>query len=127
MARKAAQYAQALLEALSKVREAEQGTVVHRFKEQVVKRGDIKLFGSIVKEFEKRWESRNGTMACVVTPAQSQVKKKVKEELRSQGYTVKEEVQEQLIGGVAVFLGNDYLIDNSMRGRLRQLQSRLLK
>lgn len=101
--------------------------MVHRFKEQVVKRGDIKLFGSIVKEFEKRWESRNGTMACVVTPAQSQVKKKVKEELRSQGYTVKEEVQEQLIGGVAVFLGNDYLIDNSMRGRLRQLQSRLLK
>jgi F0F1-type ATP synthase delta subunit len=46
----------------------------------------------------------------------------VKKTLKKEGYVIKDEVHEDLIGGAAVFLSNEYLIDNSIKGKLHKLR-----
>ena len=47
----------------------------------------------------------------------------MKNVLKKDGYQVKEEQNESLIGGTAVFLGNEYLFDNTVKGKLQKLKA----
>lgn len=125
MAKKTLVYARALLETFKQVPEKEWKGVALRFKRLLKKRGDLKLASSILQEFGKLWESREGTVARVVTAKEPSAAGAVEKALEERGYQVKREADMRLIGGVAVFLGNEYLADNSVRGRLRKLQAML--
>ncbi|MDP2735806.1 MAG: F0F1 ATP synthase subunit delta [bacterium] len=125
MAKKTLVYARALLSAFLKAPEKEQRGIAARFRQLLKKRGDLKLASSVLQEFCKLWESRNGIVARVVTAKESSVTDAVKKALDRQGYQVAKEQDPRLVGGAAVFLGNEYLVDNSVKGRLQKLQSML--
>lgn len=125
MIKKSIVYATGLLRALDGIPEKEQKARVVRFKKLLKKRGDLRLLSSILQEFEKLWEQRKGTVACLVSAAKipSSFSESVKKTLKKKGYQVKEEQDESVIGGTAVFLGNEYLFDNTVKGKLQKLKA----
>lgn len=90
-----------------------------------MKRGDLGLLSVILREFKKLWEQRKGTIASLVSAAKlpPRLSEELQSALRQQGYEARETEDERLLGGTAVFLGKEYFIDGSVRGKLRKLQS----
>tara|TARA_Y100000310_G_scaffold335775_1_gene418654 strand:+ start:3039 stop:3434 length:396 start_codon:yes stop_codon:yes gene_type:complete len=127
MTKKTRIYARALVAALKDVEGKEMQARIARFKEVLKKRGDLKLVSAVIREFQRLWEQREGKISRVVVanPEAGGGLKKTKEMLQKKGYQSTQEVQEDLIGGLAVFLGSEYLIDNTIRGRLQKLQEYL--
>lgn len=127
MAKKARLYAKALVSSLDNVAEKEQKVRVVRFLNLLKKRGELRQLSLILQEFKKFWEQRKGTIAHVVSaenlslPLASEIKKS----LAKQGYQVKEEKDTRVIGGTAVFLSNEYLFDNTVKGKLEKLKAAL--
>ncbi|MDA1337551.1 MAG: F0F1 ATP synthase subunit delta [bacterium] len=124
MAKKTSLYARALVQSLRDVSEKEQRARVARFKSLLKKRGDLRLLSGVLGEFAKLWEQRNGKIANIVSAkkASPAFLETAGRALKKEGYVAKEEVNELLIGGSAVFLGNEYLIDSSVRGKLHKLR-----
>ncbi|MCH8049014.1 F0F1 ATP synthase subunit delta [Patescibacteria group bacterium] len=125
MAKKASLYAKVLVQSLNGASEKEQKEIAIRFKSLLKKRGDLRHVSSILQEFLKLWEERKGKIARVITAHElpSSFVSSMKSVLKKKGYQVKEEQNENLIGGAAVFLGNEYLFDNTARGRLQKLKT----
>jgi len=125
MAKKASLYAKALLKSLDGAPEKKQREIAIRFKSLLKKRGDLRYFNSVLQEFLKLWEERKGKVARVVSAKElpSSFAFAMKSALKKKGYQVKEEHSENLIGGVAVFLGNEYLFDNTVKGKLQKLKA----
>ena len=124
MAKKATIYAQVLLETLDGVPQKEQRVRVERFKNLLKKRGDLRFSNTILQEFEKLWEQRKGTVARLVSASKlpPSISGPMKKSLKGKGYQIREEVNELLIGGSVVFLGNEYLFDNTVKGKLQKLK-----
>ncbi|MDP4007136.1 MAG: F0F1 ATP synthase subunit delta [bacterium] len=124
MAKKTTQYALALLKALDGKQEKEQRVRVARFKKLLKKRGDLPLLSSVLQEFSKFWEQRQGKLAFLVSGGKfpHSVSASIKKTLVDKGYQLKEGEDARLIGGSAVFLGSEYLIDNSVKGKLEKLK-----
>ena len=124
MAKKTRLYAKALVESLEGVMEKEQREIAARFKHLLKKRGDLRHVSSVLQEFKKLWEERKGKIARVVaaTELPSSLSSFMKSALKKKGYQVKEEQDKNLIGGAAVFLGNEYLFDNTVKGKLQKLK-----
>ena len=95
-----------------------------RFKTLLKKRGDLRLQSAILGEFVKLWEQRDGKIAKVVSAKKMPTSfiDSTTRTLEKEGYMVREEENEALIGGFAVFLSNEYLIDNSIKGKLHKLR-----
>ena len=127
MAKKTSLYAKALVESLDGVSEKEVRTRIVRFKTLLKKRGDLRLLSAVLAEFAKLWEQRKGKVASVVFARKPSalLSGLMKRTLQKQGYSVKEEQNELLIGGAAVFMGNEYLLDNSVQGKLHKLRTLL--
>lgn len=124
MAKKTTLYASALVGALEGVSEKEQRTRIARLKNLLKKRGDTRLLSALLYEFAKMWAARKGTIALVVSAGPpSFLKAAMQKTLKKKGYQVQEKQDPALLGGSAVFLGNEYLVDNSVRGKLRKMQS----
>ena len=124
MAKKTSLYARALVESLKDVPLKEQKERIVRFKTLLKKRGDLRLQSAILGEFVKLWEKRDGKIATVISAkeAPDSFIHSITKTLKKEGYVVKEEENEALIGGFAVFLSNEYLIDNSIKGKLHKLR-----
>ena len=124
MAKKTSLYARALVESLKDASAKEQKERIMRFKTLLKKRGDLRLQSAILGEFVKLWEQRDGKIAKVVSAKKAPTFfiDSTTKTLKKEGYTVKEEENEALIGGFAVFLSNEYLIDNSIKGKLHKLR-----
>ena len=124
MAKKTSLYARALVESLKDVPLKEQKERIVRFKTLLKKRGDLRLQSAILGEFVKIWEKRDGKIATVISAkeAPDSFIHSITKTLKKEGYVVKEEENEALIGGFAVFLSNEYLIDNSIKGKLHKLR-----
>ena len=124
MAKKTSLYARALVESLQDVPVKEQKERIVRFKTLLKKRGDLRLQSAILGEFVKLWEKRDGKIATVISAkeAPDSFIHSITKTLKKEGYIVKEEENEALIGGFAVFLSNEYLIDNSIKGKLHKLR-----
>lgn len=118
-------YAKALFGAFEKKSEKESEQIARRFKGILKKRGDLKLANQIMRELERLWQEREGKPGKVVAaaPLPENLRQKMKASLATKGYVMQEQIEPAVIGGTAVFLGNDYLIDGTMRGRLRKLYS----
>ncbi|MBI2113344.1 MAG: F0F1 ATP synthase subunit delta [Candidatus Wildermuthbacteria bacterium] len=117
-------YARVLLESLQGASETQAHLKARLFKQLLKKRGDLKLAASILKEFEALWKARKGKIAKVHAAGQLPEKSEdaLKKKLAHLGYVMEIKEDPGLLAGVAVFLGNDYLIDNSLRGRLRRIR-----
>ncbi len=116
-------YAKALKEVLERASEKERKKVVARLKIVLKRRQHVRHFSSVLKEFEQLWVERKGKQAraVVARPLGRELKAKVSRELLKKGFQYNEEVQEDVLGGIALFLGKDYLIDNTVRSKLAKL------
>jgi len=125
MAKKASLYAKVLVQSLESAPEQKQKEIVARFKGILKKRGDLRHVSAVLQEFAKLWEKRKGKIAHMVSATElpSSFVSLVRSVVKKKGYQVKEEHDENLIGGVAVFFGNEYLFDNTVRGKLQKLKA----
>ena len=134
---KAKTYAKVLAETLEEASEAEARLdaarqakeKAQRFKLMLRKRGDAKYASEILREFVKAWKERKGPIATVVSaeslaPA---IRKEMEQSLATKNYRVEEKVDKSVIGGIAVFLGNNFLIDGTIRGKLKRISAMLNK
>ncbi|MDO8577420.1 MAG: F0F1 ATP synthase subunit delta [Candidatus Wildermuthbacteria bacterium] len=120
---KARLYAKALKEVLEKTPQGKIKGIVSRLKLLLKKRGDLRHLPSVLREFEEFWLERKGKLARVAfAKAQSsEAKAKLTRKLRTLGFQYTEEMRPEIIGGLAIFLGKEYLIDNTVRSKLAKL------
>ena len=125
MAKKASLYAKVLVQSLESAPEQKQKEIAARFKNLLKKRGDLRHVSAVLQEFAKLWEERKGKIARVISAKELPLSfvSLVRSTLKKKGYQIKEEHDENLIGGAAVFLGNEYLFDNTVRGKLQKLKA----
>tara|TARA_B100001971_G_C18092106_1_gene484045 strand:- start:240 stop:629 length:390 start_codon:yes stop_codon:yes gene_type:complete len=128
MASKSNIYARVLADAVKEVSEDKATIVVQNFKKILKKRGDLKLASQILQEFNEIWISQKGTVASLVTASvlSDTARKETETSLKAKGFVLEQKVDPAVIGGVAIFLGKDYMIDGTVRGRLKKL-TRILK
>ncbi|MCH7552292.1 F0F1 ATP synthase subunit delta [Patescibacteria group bacterium] len=117
-------YAKALLEVLEGKSEKEQKLVAQRLKQLLKKRGDLRLLSAIVKEVESL---QQGNPAQVVTAFKlsEQARSMVKKYLEQKGFSMQEKVDAHVLGGIAVYLGKEYMIDGTVRGKLQKLWQKI--
>ena len=125
MAKKASLYAKVLVQSFNGASEKEQKEIAIRFKRLLKKQGDLRYASLALQEFTKLWEERNGKVARMISSSElpSPFVSSMKSVLKKDGYQIKEEQNESLIGGAAVFLGNEYLFDNTAKGKLQKLKA----
>lgn len=125
MAKKASLYAKVLVQSFNGASEKKQREIAVRFKSLLKKRGDLRRASLVLQEFLKLWEERNGKIARIVSSSElpSSIATQMKSVLKKSGYQVKEEQNENVIGGAAVFLGHEYLFDNTVKGKLQKLKA----
>lgn len=123
MQSKAKTYALVMVESLDGVSEKEAAKRVQRLKLLLQKRGDLKLLSKILQEFSRAWKERKGQIGEVVTaePLSKLTREKIEKSLEGKGYIMKETVEPSIIGGMALFLGRDFLIDGTVRGKLKRI------
>ena len=124
---KAKTYAKAMVAAFDGVSEKEAKKRAQILKRVLYKRGDSKHISKILQEFSHAWKERNGKTAITLTaePLPDKIKKQFETTLSKKQYIMEEKVDPGVIGGIALFLGNDFLIDGTIRGKLKRI-SKLL-
>jgi len=121
---KAKVYAKALIEAAQDKPEEEQRLVARRLKQLLKKRGDLRLLSHILKEAE---HMQQGNPAQVVSASElsEQARNTLKKSLEQKGFFMKEEVDADVIGGIAIYLGKEYMIDGTVRRKLQKLWQKI--
>ena len=121
--KKAKIYARVLFEVLEGQSEKEIRLLSSRFKELLKKRGDLKYLAQILREFKTLEEEKDGKSGEVIiaNSLSGDVKSQLQKSLEDKGYQMKERVEPAVIGGQAIFLGKEYLIDGTIRGRLQRI------
>ncbi|MBI4138266.1 MAG: F0F1 ATP synthase subunit delta [Candidatus Wildermuthbacteria bacterium] len=127
MSKKTRRYANALLNAVQNASEKEAKDRIARFLLLLKKRGDYRMLGQVLYAFKSAWKKKDGEVALFVRArAVSGTPDRVLEHIiERKGYKVEELVNKELIGGLTVFLGTSYCIDNSVKGRLKHIQALL--
>ena len=120
---KAKTYAKAMVQAFDGVSEKETKKRAQILKRVLYKRGDSKHISKILQEFARAWKERKGQTATVLSAEllSGKTRKQFEESLAKKRYIMEEKVDAGVIGGVALFLGNDYVIDSTIRGKLQRL------
>ena len=115
---KAKTYAQAMVESLDGLSEKEAAKRVKNLKILLQKRGDFKQLSKILYEFSRAWKEWKGQIAEVVTaePLSSKARESMEKSLKKKGYIMEERIDPSVIGGTALYLGRDYMIDGTIRG-----------
>lgn len=123
MQNKARLYAKVLSDSLEKVSESEAQKRIRRFRNLLKKRGDLRLLSTILQEFHRIWKERKGKVAQAVSakPLGATLENSLETKLRKQGFILESKVEESVGGGVALYLGNEYLVDNTIKGRLKRI------
>lgn len=116
-------YAGVLHEVLKGASLAEQKKKIRVFKEIVKKRGDMKLSHGILQEFERLEVEEKGKIGHVVSARtlSPSVKAALISKLKAMKFLLQQSIDPSVIGGVALFLGKEFLIDNTILARLRKL------
>ena len=125
MQSKARIYARAMAQVFERVSEKEAKKRAGVLKHLLYKRGDFKQASKILQEFARTWKERNGQTAIVVAaePLSGKTEKHMEQVLAKKRYIMEEKVDPGVIGGVALYLGNSFLIDGTIRGKLKKLYS----
>lgn len=117
-------YARLLVEALRDAKPAVVAARVANFKKLLKRANDLKIAGKVVKEFERLWAARDGVVAEVITarPLGGSARKKLESRLKGKGYVLAERIDPRVIGGVALRLGTDVLVDGTIMNKLQRLR-----
>ena len=117
-------YARAFLEAADSKTEEEQKHVAQRLRQLLKKRGDLRLLSHILKEIESL---QQGNPAQVVTAFKlsEQAKSTLEKSLEQKGFSMQEKVDAHVIGGIVMYLGKEYMIDGTVRGKLQKLWQKI--
>lgn len=123
MSQKARTYAAALRAVLADSSPELAPQIVSRFHRELKRRGDLRIAGSVLREFETLWAERNGTVATAITAEglTEEGRRELERTLAERGYQLTEKRNPEVSGGVALFLGSDYLIDNTVKGRMGRM------
>ena len=104
---------------------------VHKLVGLLVERGKVDRIGDVAAEYRRRLNRQRGTVEALATSAApltadevTALQRKVAE-MTGQTVDLRVEVDESLIGGLTVRVG-DTLYDASVRGRLERLRVRLV-
>ena len=126
---KAKTFAQAMVAAFDGLSEKEAEKRVGNWKRLLYKRGASKQVSKILQEFARAWKERKGQIATVLAaePLSEKAKKQFDQSLSKKQYQVEEKVDPGVIGGVALFLGNDFMIDGTIRGKLKRISNLLTR
>ena len=127
MRNKAKTYAGVMVQSLNGATEKEAARKIQRLKKLLYKRGDFKQASSILREFSRAWRERDGKIATVVSAEalSGKAKATIEKSLAKSGYVLVDRVDEGVIGGTALYLGNEYVIDGTIKGKLQRF-SKLL-
>jgi len=126
MSSKAKTYAHVMVESFDGLSEKEATKRVKSLKILLQKRGDFKQLSKILQEFSRAWKERKGRVAEAVSaePLSSKTREKMEKSLKKKGYIMEERIDPSVIGGTALYLGRDYLIDSTIRGKLKRISNR---
>lgn len=115
----------ALKDVLLKSSSQKQGIRIANFKKLLKKRGDLKIATKVLREFKTLWLERNGKIGKVLSakPLSQEAKGRAKRALAKKGFAYDEKTDPSLIGGMALLLGNEYYIDNTVRGKIEKLRA----
>lgn len=97
-------------------KEAEKRIV--RFIELLKKHGDLKLASKIILGIQAQRELKNTVVSASALP------KKTKEKIEKLlGGEIKESVNPNVIGGMALFLNNEFMIDGTVKRKITKIFS----
>ena len=121
---KAKMYAKAFLEAADSKTEEEQRHIAQRLRQLLKKRGDLRLLSHVLKERESL---QQGNPVKVVTAFKlsEQAKSTLEKSLEQKGFSMQEKVDAHVIGGIVMYLGKEYMIDGTVRGKLQKLWQKI--
>ena len=116
-----------MVEVLDGLSEKDAKKTAQNWKRLLYRRGASKQVSKILQEFARAWKERKGRIATVLSaePLADKSKKQFEEALAKKKYVVEEKVDPGVIGGVALFLGSDYVIDATIKGKLKRLAKSL--
>lgn len=127
------QYAEALLETVDGKKAGEVKEAIKRFVEILHNNNDISKFGKIVKKFYQIWNAKKGIVEAEIVSA-NELDKEILKLLNS--YIVKlsgakeviinKKVDKNIIGGVVIKY-NDMVVDGSLKNKLIELKSKMIK
>lgn len=125
MSNKALTYAQALVDALDGASNEKASLIAKRFYRILKQRRDLRLAGKILSEFDRLIEQKDGITGKVVTAQglSEEARNEVRSVLNKGGYSLKEEVSPDVIGGMAAFLGESYLVDGTVKAKVAKMMS----
>lgn len=127
MQSKARLYASVLVSAFEGAKGAEILKRADRFKALLKKRGDLKIAGKVLREFAKAQKAATGKQAVLVSAKRvaKEGREKISALLEKKGYQTEERVAPELIGGLAIILENEILIDGTIQSKLARILSSL--
>lgn len=125
---KSQSYVRLLLE-LSKDSSMKREEKARKFIQLLRRRGDTRLFSKILRDFGRKWQTFEGKTARIVSAKklEESARDTAEKSLKKLGYQMQEEIDTDLKEGSAIFLGNDYLIDGSVNGKLKKILDTLKK
>ena len=120
-------YAKALVVALERAKNAKEvAERIARFRRMLKAQRALRRLGGIMQECRRIIGEKEGVYSKIVSAAPlSKAQSSLRPLLEKKGFRVEEEVNKNLIGGVAVLLGRHTLIDASVRGKLQKIRSLL--
>ncbi|HLC89964.1 MAG TPA: ATP synthase F1 subunit delta [Patescibacteria group bacterium] len=122
----AKQYASYLSEALESVSASQQNLVLANFVKLLAGNHQLSLWQKIINDFKNLYDKKNNVLAAQVKTPRPLAKEQKDELTKRLGrifdktVTLNETIDESLIGG-PIILGNDFIIDASLKVRLNQL------
>lgn len=129
----ATQYAKSLYELTDGKSKQDIGDTITGFMKVLQKNNQIKLAGKIIEKFSGIYNQKNGIVEAEITSREA-LSKDVSNKLRNYVSTkykakevvIKNKIDENIKGGIIIKVG-DEIIDASISGRLRGLESLLRK
>ncbi|MDP3982169.1 MAG: F0F1 ATP synthase subunit B [bacterium] len=93
------------------------------FRELLRKQGDLKFLPNILQACADILEGKEEKSMEVVTARElkEEERKRLRDLLSQAGFTVKESVRPEVLGGVALFFGGEHLVDATIRGKLHRV------
>lgn len=118
-------YVRALAGSLMKAKTSkEASSMLDNFFSLVKRRGDTKFLRAILIEVQKEYEAKGRKVAEMVSaaPLSSTSQKKALSLLKLKGFNAPTwHVNPELLGGSALFLGNERLMDGTLREKLHRM------
>ena len=118
-------YASALADSLAKAKTKKEAAVMlDNFFSLIKRRGDTRFLRTVLIEVQKKYEVKGKKQAEMISaaPLSSASQKKTLSLLKHKGFgTPTWRVNPELLAGSLLFLGNEYLMDGTLREKLHRM------